>query len=125
MVRGWLRCLPCLLIGLLACVSRVHERSWLRLRTPNFEIFSDVGAGDSRELARNLVFFRALVDRTTGATLEPRVPTRIYAFRDRGALVAFASVRWAAGFFDESMRGNIVCLTGGSGREAYELLQHE
>jgi Flp pilus assembly protein TadD len=124
-VRGWLRGVVGLLVGLLACASPVHQRPWLRVRSPNFEIWSELGAEESRELARNLEFFRAVVDRTTGANLEPRVASRVYAFRDRPTLVGFASVSWAAGFFAESMRGNVVVLAPGRRGQAREILQHE
>lgn len=113
------------LVVLLGCLSPVHERSWLRVRSPNFEVISELRADESSRLAQNLEFFRSVVDRTTGATLEPRVPTRIYAFRSLGTLGTFSAVSWAAGFFDETMRGNVVVLARDRRGDGRQLLQHE
>jgi tetratricopeptide (TPR) repeat protein len=98
-----------------ACASApLEQRSWLEVRSANFTIYSNLSQARAVALSEDLELFRAVAEKGMSAgRLEPRVPTRIFAFSDPGELRAFSPSRWGGGFFRPGMRENVVALDGG------------
>jgi len=113
---------------LLACATKpLHERDWVEVRTPHFEIVSSLDADATRELARNAELFHTATEWAMGTPLRaPAVPTRIYAFDGRGIRRPFA-VRGAPSSFLPSLRESVIVLRTGGGWQAdtTQSLRHE
>ncbi len=116
------------LSSLLACAAKpLHERDWVEVRTPHFEIVSSLDADDTRELARDAELFHAATEWAMGTRLRaPAVPTRIYAFDGRGFRRPFA-VRGAPSSFLPSLRESVIVLRTGDGwqEDTTQSLRHE
>jgi tetratricopeptide (TPR) repeat protein len=116
------------LSSLLACATKPpHERDWVEVRTPHFEIVSSLDADATRELARDAELFHAATEWAMGTPLRaPAVPTRIYAFDGRGFRRPFA-VRGAPGSFLPSLRESVIVLRTGGGwqDDTTQSLRHE
>jgi len=104
---------------LLACATKpLHERDWVEVQTPHFEIVSSLDADATRELARDAEFFHTATEWAMGTPLRaPAVPTRIYAFDGRGFRRPFA-VRGAPSSFLPSLRESVIVLRTGDGWQA-------
>jgi tetratricopeptide (TPR) repeat protein len=113
---------------LLGCATKpLHERDWVEVRTPHFEIVSSLDESDTRQLARDAELFHAATEFVMGTPLRaPPVPTRIYAFDGRGFRRPFA-VRGAPGAFLPSLRESVIALRTGDGwqEDTTESLRHE
>jgi tetratricopeptide (TPR) repeat protein len=107
------------LLFLMACVTKpLHERDWVEVRTPHFEIVSSLGEDATRELAWDAEIFVAATEFVMGTPLRtPAVPTRIYAFDGRGFRRPFA-VRGAPSSFLPSLRESVIVLRTGGGWQA-------
>jgi tetratricopeptide (TPR) repeat protein len=119
------------LIGLsvlLACATKpLHERDWVEVRTPHFEIVSALGEDATLELAQDAELFHTATEFVMGTPLRaPAVPTRIYAFDGRGFRRPFA-VRGAPSSFLPSLRESVIVLRTGGGWQAdtTQSLRHE
>jgi tetratricopeptide (TPR) repeat protein len=101
---------------LFACVTKpLHERDWIEVRTPHFEIVSSLGERGTSRLARDAELFHAAIEWAMGTPLRaPAVPTRIYAFNERGFRRPFA-VRGAPSSFLPSLREAVIVLRSGRG----------
>jgi tetratricopeptide (TPR) repeat protein len=111
----------------LACTTTpLHERDWLEVRTPHFEITSSLGEEETRRLARDAERFHAAIEFVMGVRLRaPAVPTRIVAFDGRGFRRPLA-VRGARSWFRTSPREALLVLRAGDGfADATESLRHE
>jgi tetratricopeptide (TPR) repeat protein len=104
-------------LALGCATASLHHRSWLEVRTPNFEIVSSLGEEATIELARDLEAFHAGVEyaldlpKSKSAT---RDPTRVYAFDGRSLLRPFA-VRGARSHLLPSPHRRVVVLRTGGG----------
>lgn len=115
-----------LLLGA-TCSTRIHERTWIEARTPNFTIWSCARESVTLELARELELFRAVVEFVVGDELPSSpVPTHVYAFPTPLTYRPFA-IPGAAGHFEQSMRENTIVIAGraASHVDSTELIQHE
>jgi tetratricopeptide (TPR) repeat protein len=116
------------LTALLACATKpLHERDWVEVRTPHFEIVSSLGEDATRELARDAELFHTATQFVMGTPLRaPAVPTRIYAFDGRGFRRPFA-VRGAPSSFLPSLRETVIVLRTGGGwqGDTTQSLRHE
>jgi tetratricopeptide (TPR) repeat protein len=113
---------------MLACATKpLHERDWVEVRTPHFEIVSSLDKDATLELTRDVELFHTATQFVMGTPLRaPTVPTRIYAFDGRGFRRPFA-VRGASSSFLPSLRQGVIMLrTGGGWRsDATQSLRHE
>jgi len=75
-----------------AATRSVHNQRFFELRTPHFEILSSLGDERTRTLARDLELFHTGVEYALELPLSDStpVPTRVYAFDDRGFTRPFA-----------------------------------
>lgn len=125
-----MRCLSLALVGtvLLACATRpLHERDWVEVRTPHFEIVSSLDRDATLALAEDAELFYAATEFVMGARHPAAaVPRTIYAFDGRGITRPF-DVRGAPGYFLPSMRETLIVLRTGGGWEsdATVELRHE
>ena len=89
--RGWIVVALAATLGCAATQS-VHRQRFLELRTPHFEIMSSLGDARTRALARDLELFHTGVEYALELPLSNStpVPTRVYAFDDRGFTRPFA-----------------------------------
>lgn len=106
-----------LLMALTGCATTpLEQRAWIEVRSTNFTILSNLSQEKAVALSEELELFRAVVRNLTSARrLEPRVPTRIFAFArsTEFAPLAPASV---GGFFRAGLRENVVALDASGGR---------
>jgi tetratricopeptide (TPR) repeat protein len=123
------RILALLLFGLTSCITGPLEQSdWIEVRSANFAIFSNLPEDEAVALSQDLELFRAVVGNlTTGKRLEPRVPTRIFAFARDRHYKPFAPDSSVAGFFQKGPRRNVVAFgaDGSGGIDARVILFHE
>jgi len=99
-----------------ACATEsIHERDWLALRTPHYEISSALSAKETRELGRALEVFHAGAEHALGIPLGREVvPTRVYAFDGRSIIRPF-DVRGVSGYFLPGLGGDAIVLRTGDG----------
>jgi tetratricopeptide (TPR) repeat protein len=117
-VGPWRACAALAAALSLGCATTsLHNRRWLEVRTPNFEIVSSLREKATIELARDLEAFHAGVayalhlPRSASATNDP---TRVYAFDGRGLARPFA-VRGASSHLLPLLRRRVVVLRTGGG----------
>ena len=117
---------------LAGCASTpLEKRSWLEVRSANFTIFTNLPQAKAVALSEELEIFRALVSKLstlTGAKrIEPRVPTRIFAFAGAHEFQNFAPDYSTRGYFRQGLRENIVALDASSSRgmDARTIMFHE
>jgi tetratricopeptide (TPR) repeat protein len=104
-------------LALGCATTSLHNRSWLEVRTPNFEIVSSLGEEATIELARDLEAFHAGVAyalHLPRSESETNDPTRVYAFDGKGLVRPFA-VRGASSHLIPSLRRRVVVLRTGGG----------
>jgi tetratricopeptide (TPR) repeat protein len=118
-----------LLLLLAACASTpLEQRAWLEVRSPNFTLYSDLPQAQAVALVGDLELFRAVARTGMSARrLEPRLPTRIFAFAHSGELRPFSPTDWGGAFFQSGLRQNAMAFdAGGSSRvDARSSLFHE
>jgi tetratricopeptide (TPR) repeat protein len=116
-----------LLVATSGCAGTTAQRGmgWIEVRSSNFSIYTALAEREGRALLENLELFRATILAVTKArTVEPNVPTEIYAFRSEGDFRPFEPRPDAVGFFRPTLRANYVALSSGS-RAARATLYHE
>lgn len=122
-----LRVAVLLAVSLGCATGLLHERAWLALETPHFQIASALSAKDTGQLARDLESFHGATEFLMGASGAMRSPrTSVYAYDGRGIVRPFA-VRGSSGYFLPSLRGGVIVLrTGGGWRgDANPTLRHD
>jgi tetratricopeptide (TPR) repeat protein len=126
-VRSFAAVLISLTVSLACTTTALHDREWLVIRTPHFEIVSSLGDAATSELARDAERFHSAIEFVMGAPLPaPAVPTRIYAFDGRGFERPF-DVRGVPGYFLPTLREAVIVLRTGDGwrLDATERLRHD
>src|SRR5437588_11604383 len=72
----------CLVLGLaIMPLCAAADDSWISLRTPHFELFTDAGDRYSPGLLVHLEQLRSLFLAQAGASANSKTPVRIFAFR--------------------------------------------
>ncbi len=124
---GVVRRIACL-IGLLAagCATPLEGRSWLRVRTPHFELVSGADRSRTLEIAGRLELLRAVLERFGArARLEPRVPLLIYVFGSTAEFARFRDRTWMQGFMLPRAHRNFLVIHAGKGGMAESMALHE
>lgn len=96
------------LVGILSFsfIAQAGEKQWTEVKSPNFRVLTDVGAGSGRRVAREFEQMRAVFE--TGfpnMRLDTGAPLVIFAVRDEASMKAMAPDLWKgrgpkpAGFF--------------------------
>ena len=103
-------------LGLAGCATTpLEKREWIAVRTGHYDIWSSLGADETRRLAVELERFRGAVEYLWGSALpdEP-VRTRVYAMDDRNMPRKFAYEHQRS-FLLSRQRGDVIVLrTGGT-----------
>src|SRR5437879_44263 len=77
----------------------VANRGWLEARSANFSLYTTLDEARARELLEHLELFRAVILTVTRVrSVQPHVPTDIYAFRSENDYRAFQPLAGASGF---------------------------
>ena len=116
------------LIGLLAagCATPIESRSWLRVRTPHFELVSGADRSSTLEIAGRLELFRAVLTRFgVGIQLEPRVPLLVYVFGDAADFERFRPRAGVEGFMLPREHRNFLVIHAGEDGMAQTSALHE
>jgi tetratricopeptide (TPR) repeat protein len=116
MIRAALPLVFCL--ALAGCITTpLEERDWVRIQSQHFEVWSSLDANASMQIAVELERFRAATEFISGHTLpETTLPTRVYAFDDRGIGRPF-SYRSQRSYLLTRQPGNVIVLRTGGGWE--------
>jgi tetratricopeptide (TPR) repeat protein len=86
-MRGWRVCLVLGLAAISPCPGA--EDTWLALRTPHFELFTDAGDHYAPGLLVHLEQLRSLFLAQAGASAKSQAPVRIFAFRSAAEYVRY------------------------------------
>ena len=82
-----------LLLLILAVFCPGAEGRWLRLKTPNFELYTDAGESRGREVDLELEQYRnGFAAQASGRNISP-LPVRVFVFRSDASLRAWRSGR--------------------------------
>lgn len=104
---------------------------WIEVRTANFTLYSNASAGKSRKIAIQLERFRQSLGRITrGFTLDTRVPTTIFVFRNNAALVPYkldgkGNEMNFSGYFLPRRFRNYILLDASAGSRPMRVVYHE
>ncbi len=91
-------------------MSFVRRAPWVEVSSPRFEILSTMSEEDTKDLARDLERFHALIELITKAKVsDPPIPTRIFAFKRRSEYRRFGGSR-TVGYFKPGTRANRIVL---------------
>jgi tetratricopeptide (TPR) repeat protein len=107
-----------------------RQRNWVGLRSPNFTVLGDAGAGDIRRVAMRLEEFRdALSVLLPTAIQAASRPTTVVVFRNQRTFEPFqpqceGKAQSLAGYFIAGEAAHYIALTG-EGDDAFEVIYHE
>lgn len=104
-----------LCLVLAGCISTpLKDRDWVRVETPHYDIWSSLPPEDSARLAIDLEHFRTATSRLARQAIPAAaVPTRVFAFDDRGIGRPFAYEAKRAYLLTQQPGDVIVLRTGG------------
>jgi tetratricopeptide (TPR) repeat protein len=111
-----------------ACASgpTVHEREWIEVSTPNFQIMSTMSPEKASKLAIDLERFRVIVARFTNASMsDSPIATKIFAFEKKGDFQRFTRSSNVAGWISAGMRNNVIALADQRGMDSSQIIRHE
>jgi tetratricopeptide (TPR) repeat protein len=113
-------------VAIASCTTPIQQRAWIEVSTPNFRITSSMSPAKTTEFAIELERFRAIIATfTNAAPLESPVPTKIFIFRSARDFKSFTGDRRFAGWFNQTMRSNLVALAPSSKMSTSEIVLHE
>ena len=106
--------------------TQVLSRSWVEVQSEHFTVTSDMDVADAEKLARTLELFRAAVLVITNTrSVESKVPTRVFFFRDEASFRRFQPRRNLAGYFVPGVRANFVAIFDSELMDTERVLRHE
>ncbi len=104
----------------------VHERAWIEVSTPNFQIISTMSREDASKLAIELERFRAVIAKFTNDTMsDSPIPTQIFAFKRTSDFQRFTRSSNIAGWMLAGMRNNLIALADHRGMDSTQIIRHE
>jgi tetratricopeptide (TPR) repeat protein len=107
------------------------QKNWLQLRSPNFTVVGDAGAGDIRRVAERLERFRdALGSLFPSAIQAASRATTVVVFRSQRSFEPFkpryeGKPQAVSGYFTPGEAVHFIALTGDGGDEAFGIIYHE
>ena len=111
---------------MLACANPIYERPWIEVETPNFQISSAMSESKTVQLAIDLEWFRALVDRITNASqIRSPIPTHIIAFNRESEFRPFRDDASVKGYFHPGLRSNDVAIVNNRVIDTKRVILHE
>jgi tetratricopeptide (TPR) repeat protein len=101
-----------------ACATRaLHDRNWVKVQTPHFEIVSSLSDENTTRLALNAELFHATAEYVMGTALPTAaVPTTLYAFDNRAMRRPFAVRGEPSHFLPTQREIAVIFRTGGGWR---------
>jgi tetratricopeptide (TPR) repeat protein len=115
-------------LAILACcalsLSAAARDPWLRIKSPNFEIFTTAGERSGRDLARHFERVRAFFVQAFGAAPTDARPVRVIAFRNEREYQPYRPSEAAAAFYLTGPVRDYIVMSGAGG-EFYEAAVHE
>lgn len=100
------------------------EDRWLRLHSDHFEVFTDAGAGNGREVLRRFEQIRHVFEtRTNRSNLTP-LPVRVFVFRGESDFERFQVNRGIAGYYQPGADRDYIAMQV-SGADTYRVVYHE
>ena len=116
-----------LCLALAGCISTpLDERDWVRVQTEHYDVWSSLAPDDSVRLASDLEQFRAATAYLAREAIPgPAVPTRVFAFDDRGIGRPFSHESKRAYLLPRQPGDVIVLRTGGGWGDAWTAFKLE
>ncbi len=100
------------------------EPKWVKLRSPNFELLSNAGAGSGREVLRRMEQIRHVFEtRTRRQNLTP-LPVRIFVFRSEIDFRPYQVNESAAGYYQAGDERDYIAMQV-NGSDLYRVVFHE
>ena len=97
---------------------------WLKIQSPNFELFTTAGERNGREVARHFEQVRAFFREAMGLGLKSGPPVRIVVFRSDKEFAPYAPNDFAAAFYLGAEDRDYVVMKSGSS-EFFPVAVHE
>ena len=105
-------------------LSASAENRWLRFHSEHFEVFTDAGAGNGREVLRRFEQIRHVFEnRTNRSNLTP-LPVRVFVFRGESEFERFQVHRGIAGYYQPGTDRDYIAMQL-SGADTYRVVYHE
>src|SRR5262245_6931865 len=103
-----------------ACASA----SWVRLESPQFELYSSAGAGSGRQALRRLEQIRSVFEaRTQQKKLTP-LPVRVFLFKSESEFRPFQVNENAAGYYSPGPDRDYIAMQA-DGTDLFRVVFHE
>jgi tetratricopeptide (TPR) repeat protein len=114
------------LLSLAVCVTSLTAAAnpWLRMKSPNFELFTTAGERSGRDLLKRFEQVRTFFIQATGAGSVPAAPARIIAFRSDQEFDAYAPNAVAAAYYQPGFAHEFIVMKRASS-EFYPVAAHE
>jgi hypothetical protein len=97
---------------------------WLKIKSPNFELFTTAGERNGREVARHFEQVRAFFLEAMGLGLKSGPPVRIVVFRSDKEFAPYAPNELASAFYLGTDDHDYIIMKGASG-ENFPVAVHE
>ncbi len=116
--------LPILLIWLAAPAVQAKD-NWISVRTQNFQLVSNAGEKDVRQVATRLEQFREVFTKLfSGAKFSSPVPTTVILFKSASSYKPFAMPN-ASGYFQKGEDVNYITLSTDPTQDPFSVIYHE
>src|SRR5579863_1385435 len=110
--RGGMVSKKLFIYSLLAAGTVFGQSRWIRVRSENFEIYSDAGESGTRETLRNLEQIRAFLQTSSGATLAHSDPTYVVEFKSEAEFTPYRLSEAAGAFYLTGADRDLVVVGG-------------
>jgi tetratricopeptide (TPR) repeat protein len=117
-----IRCLLALCCALPLCAAPLDP--WLRISSPNFELFTTAGERSGRDLIRHFEQVRSFFTQAFGSRLAAAKPARIVTFRSEKEYKPYRPSEFATAFYQPGSEHDFIVMESGA-REHYDVAIHE
>lgn len=118
-------------VALLLTSAPVAAAQWVRVESPNFVVFGEVGEKKTREYTAEFERFREALGRIVpGAAVRPASPALVFIFRNPGSFAPYRPVYngkpvQVAGYFTGGPDMDVIMLASTSRADALRTIYHE
>jgi hypothetical protein len=113
-----------LLLAFAFPISAAPPDPWIRLTSPNFELFTTAGERNGRDLIRYLEQVRGFFTQAFGSRLPGAKPARIIAFRSEKEYRPYRPSQSATAFYQSGAEHDFIVMESAA-REYYDVAIHE
>lgn len=118
------------LVASLLAATGWSKDKWIRLRSPNFEAYSNSSEKKSRKLLSELEQFRAVFFALFGLDGARQLPVRVMIFRDDASFAPYKPLYQgkpssAAGYFQQGRDYNLIAMRQDTEGESLRIIFHE